>query len=156
MVSKAREDFPLPLSPVTTTNFPLGISRSIPLRLWALAPLISMYVSFPFIVWCKITEKTRIRKPPRLPLPFRKSRPRLPSVPVITHQPQKDMNCSDFVSFGKKSRKKDRNWQGFVSFLVKWCTAWRKFCNFVEKAQMPVVYYEKLRNPGSGGAARTD
>ena len=37
------ELFPEPLSPVTTTNSPRGISTSIPCRLFARAPRISMY-----------------------------------------------------------------------------------------------------------------
>src|SRR6266404_4067147 len=41
MVSKASEDFPLPLGPVMTVNFPSGRSRSIPLRLFWRAPRIS-------------------------------------------------------------------------------------------------------------------
>src|SRR5438132_2342354 len=41
MVSKASEDFPLPLGPVTTVNFPSGRSRSMPLRLFWRAPRIS-------------------------------------------------------------------------------------------------------------------
>src|SRR5438132_9246949 len=41
MVSKASEDFPLPLGPVTTVNFPSGRSRSMPLRLFWCAPRIS-------------------------------------------------------------------------------------------------------------------
>src|SRR5215468_9191966 len=42
MVSKARDDLPLPLGPVTTVNFPSGRSTSIPLRLFWPAPRISM------------------------------------------------------------------------------------------------------------------
>src|SRR5689334_15286793 len=42
MVSKASEDFPLPLGPVTTVNFPSVRSRSTPLRLFWRAPRISM------------------------------------------------------------------------------------------------------------------
>src|SRR6266513_599147 len=38
MVSKASEDFPLPLGPVTTVSFPSGRSRSMPLRLFWRAP----------------------------------------------------------------------------------------------------------------------
>src|SRR6478672_10981253 len=41
MVSKASEDFPLPLGPVTTVSFPSGRSRSMPLRLFWRAPRIS-------------------------------------------------------------------------------------------------------------------
>src|SRR5437762_10212218 len=41
MVSKASEDFPLPLGPVTTVNFPSGRSRSMPLRLFWRASRIS-------------------------------------------------------------------------------------------------------------------
>src|ERR1700730_64739 len=41
MVSKASDDFPLPLGPVTTVNFPSGRSRSMPLRLFWRAPRIS-------------------------------------------------------------------------------------------------------------------
>src|ERR1044071_2882619 len=41
MVSKASDDFPLPLGPVTTVNFPSARSRSIPLRLFWRAPRIS-------------------------------------------------------------------------------------------------------------------
>src|SRR5437879_9693811 len=43
MVSKASEDFPLPLGPVTTVSFPSGRSRSMPLRLFWRAPRISMH-----------------------------------------------------------------------------------------------------------------
>ena len=42
MVSKARLDFPLPESPVNTTSFSRGISRSMFLRLFSLAPFIKM------------------------------------------------------------------------------------------------------------------
>ena len=42
MVSNAREDFPLPLSPVTTTKLSRGTDSDAPLRLWAFAPLISI------------------------------------------------------------------------------------------------------------------
>src|ERR1700747_451688 len=42
MVSKASDDFPLPLGPVTTVSFPSGRSRSMPLRLFWRAPRISM------------------------------------------------------------------------------------------------------------------
>ena len=41
MVSKASDDFPLPLGPVMTVNSPSGKSRSIPLRLFCRAPRIS-------------------------------------------------------------------------------------------------------------------
>lgn len=43
MVSNAREDLPLPLKPVTTTNSFLGIETSAPFRLWALAPVTVIY-----------------------------------------------------------------------------------------------------------------
>src|SRR5947199_244516 len=43
MVSKASEDFPLPLGPVTTVSFPSGRSRSMPLRLFWRAPRISTH-----------------------------------------------------------------------------------------------------------------
>src|SRR6266567_464338 len=43
MVSKASDDFPLPLGPVTTLSFPSGRSRSIPLRLFWRAPRISTH-----------------------------------------------------------------------------------------------------------------
>src|SRR5437762_422658 len=42
MVSKARDDLPLPLGPVMTVNFPSARSRSTPLRLFWRAPRISM------------------------------------------------------------------------------------------------------------------
>src|SRR6266516_4836600 len=42
MVSKASDDFPLPLGPVTTVSFPSGRSRSMPLRLFWRAPRISI------------------------------------------------------------------------------------------------------------------
>src|SRR6516164_10630012 len=42
MVSKAREDLPLPLMPVMTTNLFLGIRMSIFFRLCTLAPNTSM------------------------------------------------------------------------------------------------------------------
>src|SRR5215475_2789053 len=42
MVSKASEDFPLPLGPVTTLNFPSARSKSTPFRLFWRAPRISM------------------------------------------------------------------------------------------------------------------
>src|SRR5919204_3838059 len=42
MVSKASDDLPLPLGPVTTVNFPSARSRSIPLRLFWRAPRTSM------------------------------------------------------------------------------------------------------------------
>ena len=38
MVSKAKDDFPLPLRPVMTTSFSRGIFTSIFFKLWALAP----------------------------------------------------------------------------------------------------------------------
>src|SRR5690554_5593750 len=41
-VSKAKDDFPEPESPVTTTNLFLGIATSISFRLCSPAPLISM------------------------------------------------------------------------------------------------------------------
>src|SRR5436190_9949562 len=43
MVSKASDDFPLPLGPVTTLSFPSGRSRSMPLRLFWRAPRISTH-----------------------------------------------------------------------------------------------------------------
>src|SRR5690242_10023387 len=43
MVSKANEDFLLPLGPVTTVSFPRGRSMSMPLRLFCLAPRISTH-----------------------------------------------------------------------------------------------------------------
>src|SRR6266513_3367581 len=43
MVSKASEDLPLPLGPVTTVSFPSGRSRSMPLRLFWRAPRISTH-----------------------------------------------------------------------------------------------------------------
>src|SRR6266513_1770335 len=43
MVSKASDDFPLPLGPVTTVSFPSGRSRSMPLRLFWRAPRISTH-----------------------------------------------------------------------------------------------------------------
>src|SRR5919108_2873698 len=43
MVSNASDDFPLPLGPVTTVNFPSGRSTSIPLRLFWRAPRISTH-----------------------------------------------------------------------------------------------------------------
>src|ERR1035437_6422151 len=50
MVSKAKEDFPLPDSPVNTTNLFLGISRSIFLRLFSLAPLmIILSINFSYL-----------------------------------------------------------------------------------------------------------
>src|SRR3990172_11924440 len=42
MVSKAREDFPDPETPVMTTSFPRGISISIDLRLCSRAPRMMM------------------------------------------------------------------------------------------------------------------
>src|SRR5690606_27680002 len=42
-VSKAKDDFPEPESPVTTTNLFLGIATSISFRLCSPAPLISMF-----------------------------------------------------------------------------------------------------------------
>ena len=39
IVSNARDDFPLPDSPVNTTRESLGISTSTSRRLWTLAPL---------------------------------------------------------------------------------------------------------------------
>src|ERR1700719_1204834 len=45
MVSKASDDLPEPLGPVTTVNFPSGRSTSIPLRLFWRAPRISMQVA---------------------------------------------------------------------------------------------------------------
>ena len=45
-VSNASEDFPLPLNPLTTTSLPRGILRSIPLRLFALAPFMYIYSLF--------------------------------------------------------------------------------------------------------------
>ena len=44
-VSKAREDLPEPELPVTTTNFPRGISTVRSLRLFTLAPLMIMLPS---------------------------------------------------------------------------------------------------------------
>ena len=46
MVSKASELFPDPLSPVTTTNSPLGMATSMFLRLLARAPRTCMYSFF--------------------------------------------------------------------------------------------------------------
>src|SRR6516165_5509792 len=43
MVSNASDDFPEPLGPVTTVNFPSGRSTSTPLRLFWRAPRISMH-----------------------------------------------------------------------------------------------------------------
>ena len=45
MVSKTKEDFPDPDKPVTTTSLSRGIEMSIFLRLWALAPSISIEFS---------------------------------------------------------------------------------------------------------------
>src|SRR5438477_6765809 len=46
MVSKASDDLPEPLGPVTTVNFPSGRSTSTPLRLFWRAPRISMHPCF--------------------------------------------------------------------------------------------------------------
>ena len=43
MVSKAKEDFPLPLNPVITTSFSRGILTSMFFKLCTLAPKTSMY-----------------------------------------------------------------------------------------------------------------
>ena len=51
-VSKARDDFPDPEIPVTTTNFPLGISTVISFRLLTLAPFIT-------ILPCSAIKKNR-------------------------------------------------------------------------------------------------
>src|SRR5438132_14061824 len=45
MVSKASDDLPEPLGPVTTVNFPSGRSTSMPLRLFWRAPRISTHVA---------------------------------------------------------------------------------------------------------------
>ena len=42
-VSNAREDFPLPLSPLITTSLPRGIFSDMFLRLFTLAPFMYMY-----------------------------------------------------------------------------------------------------------------
>src|SRR5512137_289828 len=47
MVSKAREDLPEPLTPVTTIRRPSGRSRETPLRLFCRAPRIRMCPSVP-------------------------------------------------------------------------------------------------------------
>jgi hypothetical protein len=44
-VSKAREDLPDPDKPVITIRLSRGIDKSMFLRLWTLAPLISMLLS---------------------------------------------------------------------------------------------------------------
>ena len=41
-VSKAREDFPDPDTPVITTSLPRGMVTSMPLRLFALAPFMTI------------------------------------------------------------------------------------------------------------------
>ena len=50
MVSKARDDFPLPDTPVITTNLFLGISISIFFKLFSLAPFTTILsiISLPF------------------------------------------------------------------------------------------------------------
>ena len=56
MVSNARDDLPLPLSPVITTNRSRGMESDTPLRLCARAPLISIYsvLSLPIRHQCVI------------------------------------------------------------------------------------------------------
>ena len=57
MVSKASDDFPLPLIPVITTNLFLGIEISIFLRLCALAPITSIFSSLERIVFFLLTAQ---------------------------------------------------------------------------------------------------
>ena len=50
MVSNAKEDLPLPDSPVITTNLSLGIETSMFFKLCDLAPLISILLSTSFML----------------------------------------------------------------------------------------------------------
>ena len=61
MVSKAKEDFPEPESPVMVTNSFLGILTLMFLRLCSLAPYISMY-SFSVLIMSISSKKSRLTK----------------------------------------------------------------------------------------------
>ena len=56
MVSKARDDFPLPLMPVKTTSLPRGISRSMFCRLCSRAPNILIFAFGESGVFCTLLD----------------------------------------------------------------------------------------------------
>ena len=70
-VSKARVDFPEPETPVMTVIFPLGIRQSIFLRLWDLAPMISIYFSITSIIIHKPIHYSNSPVRPREALPLK-------------------------------------------------------------------------------------
>src|SRR5882724_3663140 len=99
MVSKASDDFPLPLGPVTTLSFPSGRSRSMPLRLFWRAPRISTHprsvgpLTLPFFPFLEPTGDNRFT---RCGLQiFRRDRvARSPENTVITPCPERNRRSS--------------------------------------------------------------